>query len=397
MTFLLAIVYLAFVSLGLPDALSGAAWPVMHKELDVPLSYIGIVSTIVIVCTIISSLMSDRITKRLGTGVVTALSVLISAVGLFGYSVSDSLAMLCIWAVPYGLGAGSIDAALNNYAAVHFAPRHMSWLHCFWGVGTIIGPYIMGSCLSNNGSWQGGYRIVSVIQAVLAVIMFFSLPLWKKNSTANSSQQKTSASSGIVNTLKIKGVPLALLAFFGYTALEATVGLWASSYLCECKGTVEDTAAKFAALFYLGITVGRLVSGFFANKLGDRKLIRIGFAVIIAGIALILLPVTGSETALLGLVITGIGCAPIYPSYIHSAPTAFGTQNSQSVIGLEMASACVGAAVIPPVFGILANSIGLWLYPIYILVFALLTILVSELLNRLLTVKREETDVECRY
>lgn len=391
MAFLLAIVYLAFVSLGLPDALSGAAWPVMHRELNVPLSYIGIVSTIVIVCTIISSLMSDRITKKLGTGVVTAVSVLISAVGLFGYSVSDSLAMLCIWAVPYGLGAGSIDAALNNYAAVHFASRHMSWLHCFWGVGTIIGPYIMGSCLSNNGSWQGGYRIVSVIQAVLAVIMFFSLPLWRKNSTGDAPQQKA-ASLGIVNTIKIKGVPLALLAFFSYSALEATVGLWASSYLCECKGTPEDTAAKFAALFYLGIMCGRLVSGFFANKLGDKKLIRIGFAVIFAGIALILFPVNGSETALSGFIIMGIGCAPIYPSNIHSAPAAFGTENSQSVIGLEMASACVGAAVVPPVFGILANIAGLWLYPIYILIFALLTILMSESLNRLLAVKCAKTD-----
>ena len=385
MFILISIIYLAFISLGLPDSLFGSAWPAMHKALNVPLSYMGIVSTVVILCTMLSSLFSERMIKRFGTGAVTSASVLLSAIGLFGYSTANSLPILCVWAIPYGLGAGSIDTALNSYVALNLKSRHMSWLHCFWGVGTIIGPYIMGSCLSGSGGWQGGYRIVSLIQAAIAAVMFLSIPLWNKFSKSGTTKQKEKAFVGIGNTLKMKGVPFVLLTFFGYSALEATTGVWASSYLCEYKGMAEDTSAKFAALFFLGITFGRFVCGFISDKLGDKKLIRIGFAGIIAGIVLILIPVEANVITLLGLVVTGIGCAPIYPSLIHSAPVYFGVNGSQAVIGLEMACACAGAAIMPPAFGIIANMTGLKAYPFYILILAFVMIVMFEKLNKSLT------------
>ena len=385
MFFLIAIIYLAFISLGLPDSLMGSAWPAMHKALDVPISYMGIVSTVVIVCTIISSLLSSRVIKKFGTGAVTAVSVLLSAIGLFGYSASNSLAMLCVWAVPYGLGAGSIDAALNNYVAINLKSRHMNWLHCFWGVGTIIGPYIMGACLSDSGNWQGGYRIVSLIQAAIAVLMFISIPMWKKHSKTGAAVAEDKVSCKITDTLKTKGVLFMLLTFFGYTALEAATGAWASSYLCDFKGISEDNAAKFAALFFLGITFGRLVCGFISDALGDKKLIILGFIGIISGIVLIMLPVKTDLCALCGLAVIGIGCAPIYPSLVHSVPSFFGVEKSQSVIGLVMASAYAGAAVIPPLFGIIAAKTSLVIFPLYILASVLITIVFFVLLYRTLT------------
>ncbi|MGN0648923.1 MAG: MFS transporter [Oscillospiraceae bacterium] len=382
MLVLIAIIYLAFISLGLPDSLMGSAWPAMHKALGVPISYMGIVSTVVIICTIISGLFSDRIIKRFGTGTVTAVSVLLSAIGLFGYSITNSLPMLCVWAIPYGLGAGSIDAALNNYAALNLKSRHMSWLHCFWGVGTIIGPYIMGSCLSSSGYWQGGYRIVSLIQASIAALMFICIPLWRKCAKTETPAPKAKSSYGITDTLKIRGVPLVLLTFFSYSALEATTGAWASSYLCESKGLSEGVSAKFAALYFLGITFGRFISGFVSDKLGDKKLIRIGFIGIITGIILLFIPTESDLPALFGLVITGIGCAPIYPSLIHSVPIDFGADKSQSIIGTVMACACGGAAIMPPLFGIIANMTSLIYFPVYIMVFGLVTAILFEIYVR---------------
>ena len=267
MFFLIAIIYLAFISLGLPDSLMGAAWPAMHKALGVPISYMGIVSSVVIICTIISSLFSSEIIKRFGTGIVTAVSVLFSSIGLFGYSTTNSLPILCLWAIPYGLGAGAVDAALNNYVAINMKSRHMSWLHCFWGVGTIIGPYIMSSCLSYYENWQYGYCIVSLIQVSIAVLMFVGIPLWKKYEKSEIPVIKTKSSYGIIDTIKIKGVPLILLTFFCYSALEATTVAWASSYLSEYKGFSVDASAGFAALFFLGITFGRFMCGFVSDNI----------------------------------------------------------------------------------------------------------------------------------
>jgi fucose permease len=378
---LLIIIYIAFISLGLPDSLLGSAWPVMYKQFDVPLSYAGIVTMIIAGGTIVSSLLSNRLTRRLGAGLVTAISVMMTAVALFGFSISGSLVSLCLWAVPYGLGAGAVDAALNNYVALHYASRHMSWLHCFWGVGAAVSPYIMGYCLMSGWGWNIGYRSVAGIQIVLAAILFISLPLWKRKSIARDNSEPVAAIS-LWQTLKIKGVKFVLLTFFSYCALESTAGLWASSYLVQYRGVDAETAAKFASLFFLGITFGRFLCGFIAESVGDRLLIRFGIITIIIGIFLLALPDKANILALLGLVIIGFGCAPVYPSIIHSTPSNFGAENSQAIIGIQMASAYMGSTFMPPLFGVIADHINIGLYPFYLILFAILMLLMSERLTR---------------
>lgn len=378
---LLIIIYIAFISLGLPDSLLGAAWPVMYKQFDVPLSYAGIVTMIIAGGTIVSSLLSDRLTRRLGAGLVTAISVMMTAIALFGFSISGSLIPLCLWAVPYGLGAGAVDAALNNYVALHYASRHMSWLHCFWGVGAAVSPYIMSYCLMSGWGWNIGYRSVAGIQIVLAIILFISLPLWKRKSIAHDSSKPIAVIS-LWQTLKIKGVKFILLTFFSYCALESTAGLWASSYLVQCRGVDVETAAKFASLFFLGITFGRFLCGFVTERVGDRLLVRFGIIIIIIGIFLIGLPAKANTLALLGLIIIGFGCAPVYPSIIHSTPSNFGAENSQAIIGIQMASAYMGSTFMPPLFGVIADHINIGVYPFYLIFFAILMLLMSERLSR---------------
>ncbi|MDI6619690.1 MAG: MFS transporter [Clostridiales bacterium] len=379
---LLIIIYIAFISLGLPDSLLGSAWPVMYKQFDVPLSYAGIVTMIIAGGTIVSSLLSDRLTRRHGAGLVTAISVMMTAVALFGFSISGSLISLCLWAVPYGLGAGAVDAALNNYVALHYASRHMSWLHCFWGVGAAISPYIMSYCLISGRGWDTGYRSVAGIQIVLTVILFISLPLWKRKSIVHDSDETPAAALSLWQALKIKGVKLILLTFFSYCALESTTGLWASSYLVQHRGIDAETAAKFASLFFFGITFGRFLCGFIAEMVGDKLLIRFGIITIMVGIFMLGLPVGINTLALLGLVIIGLGCAPVYPSIIHSTPSNFGAENSQAIIGIQMASAYMGSTFMPPLFGVIADHIDIGVYPLYLIFFAILMLLMSERLTR---------------
>lgn len=389
-TLLLALIYLAFISLGLPDSLLGSGWPVLHSELQIPVSYAGIISMIITGGTIISSLMSDRLTRRFSTGLITAVSVFLTALGLFGFSVSGSFWQLCLWGIPYGLGAGAIDAALNNYVALHYNSRHMSWLHCFWGVGASISPYIMSYCLTANLGWRQGYRSVSIIQIILTVILFLSLPLRNihKKNTASTPDNTPSASTtespvlGLRGALKIRGVKYVLLAFFGYCALETTAGLWASSYFVLEKGIEASIAARYASLFYLGITLGRFLCGFVADKIGDRGMIRLGLGIIFLGVVILWLPSGINLTAFVGLLIIGLGCAPIYPSIIHSTPANFGAENSQSIIGIQMASAYVGSTFMPPVFGLIANHISIGLYPVYMMIFVVLMVVMMEKLNK---------------
>ena len=384
LSLLLAIIYIAFISLGLPDSLLGSAWPTLHAELGVPLSFAGVITMIISGGTIVSSLLSDKLTRKFGTGVVTAASVLLTAAALLGFSISSEVWMLCLWAIPYGLGAGAIDAALNNYVAIHYAARHMSWLHCMWGVGTTISPYIMSAALSGGQGWQSGYRTVSVIQFVLTAFLFFSLPLWKTQQTAQTADAE--AKPRAKNVLAIRGVGAVLICFFGYCALESTAGLWASSYLVLARGIDETTAARFASLFYIGITLGRFLCGFVADRFGDRTLIRVGLAVIAVGILCVGLPLGSSTLALAGLIVIGLGCAPIYPSVIHSTPHNFGEENSQAIVGIQMASAYVGSTFMPPLFGALTEVLPIGIYPLYLAVFAILMIVMSERLNRLVTV-----------
>ena len=374
---LLAIIYIAFISLGLPDSLLGSAWPTMQGELCAPLSLAGVISVIITVGTIVSSLLADRLLQRLDAGKITAISTTMTAAALYGFSVSDKIWMLCLFAIPYGLGAGAIDAALNNYVAIHFAARHMSWLHCMWGVGASISPYIMSAALTGGGRWQNGYLTVALIQGALTLFLFLSLPLWKKGSSEETAAQKAPAK----NVFKIKGVLYVLVTFFGYCALETTAGLWASSYLVQARGIDSTVAARFAALFYIGITVGRFLCGFVADKLGDKTLIRIGLLIVSVGIICVALPI--NTLSLAGLVTVGFGCAPIYPCTIHSTPYRFGEENSQKIVGIQMASAYTGSALMPPLFGVICEVLPLWIYPIYLALFALLMIITSEKLNKI--------------
>ena len=379
---LLAIIYLSFISLGLPDSLLGSAWPTMYQEFNVPVSYAGIISMIIALGTIFSSLQSDRLTRRFGTARVTAFSVAMTAAALFGFSISHSFWMLILWAVPYGLGAGGVDASINNYVALHYSSKHMSWLHCMWGVGASAGPYIMAFAMTGGHNWNMGYRYIGFIQIALTIILFISLPLWKKNpSQISSDGSETTDTNGKALSLKeifaIPGANEILITFFCYCALEQTAGLWASSYLALHHGLSEEVAASFASLFFLGITFGRGVSGFITMKLNDTAMIHLGQGIILLGIIAIFLPF-GDTFALIGLILVGLGCAPIYPCIIHSTPANFGAERSQALIGVQMAFAYIGTCLMPPIFGLIANHINISLFPVFLLAILILMFLMHE-------------------
>lgn len=396
---LLAIIYIAFVSLGLPDSLIGSGWPVMHGDLGVPVAFAGIITMLIAASTIVSSLASERVTRRFGTGVVTAVSVGLTAAALVGFSTSGSFWMLCLWAIPYGLGAGAVDAALNNYVALHYAARHMNWLHSFWGVGAAISPFIMSYAITSGLGWSGAYRTVGIIQAVLTVALIVSLPLWGKVHRVAPAGQADADHDGeapdgeappertghvpLKQALRIPGVLFILAAFFAYCGLEGTSILWASTYLVTERGVDVATAAAFGALFLLGITGGRFLAGFFADRVGDKLLIRGGFAALGFGVLLIALPVGSDVPALAGLVIAGLGCAPIYPAIIHSTPVNFGRNNSQAIIGIQMAAAYTGSTLAPPLFGLISTWVGAWTFPFFLAVLVALGLVMSERLNRL--------------
>ena len=388
---LLLMIYLAFVSLGLPDALLGSAWPIMYQEFAVPVSYSGTVFMIICGGTILSSLNSEKLNRRFGTGKITAISVLLTAIALFGFSISHSFLMLCLFAIPYGLGAGSVDAALNHYVALHYSSRHMSWLHCMWGLGASVGPYIMGFVLQRGEPWNRGYLIVSIIQFTLAIILFCSLSLWKKNPeelTENSSTapgaMEGKATSDVAEAPKqralslkevfaIPGAKESLASFYGYCALEQTVGLWAGSFMVLALGMEEKLAASYVALFYFGITFGRFLSGFFTMKWKDEQMVLGGSAIVFFGIFLLFTP-WSKAMVLPALILIGLGCAPVYPSVIHSTPYNFGVEHSSALIGAQMASAYVGTLIMPPLFGVLGRSFSMKLFPYYSMFLLLLMI-----------------------
>ena len=377
---LLAVIYLSFISLGLPDALLGAAWPAMHTEFGVPVSYMGIIAALISACTVVSSLMADRVNRRFGTASVTAVSTGMTALALFGFGLCTEYWQLILLAVPYGLGAGSIDAALNNYVALHYESRHMSWLHCMWGVGASVGPFILSFALTGGQTWNMGYIYIAVIQTALTVMLFLSRPLWKSG-TSGEEEKPQGKPLSLPEIVRIPGAKEVMIAFFCYCALEQTAGQWASSYFVLKDGLSAEEAAGYASLFYIGITVGRAISGFVTMKLNDTQMIRLGQGIIAAGIALMLLPL-GKYATICGLLCIGLGCAPIYPCIIHSTPDHFGAENSQAVIGVQMASAYVGNCVMPPLFGVLTDLVGAWLLPLYLLGILALMFVMHERLNR---------------
>ena len=382
-TFLLVIIYLAFISLGLPDSLLGASWPIMRLDLGVPLGMAGLLSVTATAGTILSSLVSGAVLRRFGTGRVTLVSCFMTATALLGYANAPSIAWLVLCAIPLGLGGGAVDAALNHYVATHYKAHHMSWLHCFWGVGATTGPIIMAAFLSGNGSWRQGYLAVSGIQFSLVIVLFLTLRLWNRSAGSGESHGAEPAGDPPAPNRKARGVTYALATFLFYCGVESTVGLWGSSYLVNVKGLLAQDAAQWVSVYYAGITIGRLVSGFITFKVSNRWLIRGGQLTALAGTVLLLLPLP-PEFAPVGFLITGLGLAPIYPCMIHETPVRFGQANAARIIGYQMAVAYTGATLLPPLLGLLAGSFTLGIFPPYVVVLAAAMLLLTERLNRLL-------------
>ena len=386
---LLAVIYLIFISLGLPDSLLGSGWPKMQVVFGVPSSYAGYVSMTISFMTIISALLSPRMIRRFHTKWIVIVSIGLTVLGLLGFSICGQYWMLFLFAVPYGLGAGSIDAAVNHYVANHYKSSVMNFLHCFYGVGAVISPWIMSLALK-LAHWNEGYRWTSYIQMGILLVCILSLPLWKKNESQAEEENRNSA--GILETLKVPGVILTLIAFFAYCSGEATCFLWIPSYFSGTKaGLSDETIASFGSLIFGGLMLGRLISGFISNKLGDRLLIRIGIAVELVGILLVFLPVENYLVAAIGFVVIGTGMGPVYPAIQHMAPANFGKRHSAAVIGLQMASAYIGSTFMPMVFGNLQQAVGIGIMPVYLIIFAVLNIGMLEIAYRkVAAAKREE-------
>lgn len=373
---LLLIIYLSFVSLGLPDAVLGAAWPIIHEEFGVPISFSGSIYMLISCCTILSSLKSESLRLRFGTGKITAFSVLLTAVAIFGFSISPSLFVMLFFAIPYGLGAGSVDAALNHYVAVHYSGRSMNWLHCMWGIGAALGPYILGFVLQRGESWRSGYLVLSMIQATLTIILFLSLGLWGKEEKKEKTEEKKAPMS-FRQILSITGAKECLVSFFLYCAIEQTLGLWSGSFMVYSLKIEAKLAASFVALFYFGITFGRFLAGILAAKWKDEALILGGCGILFLGLVLLFCSMVPSqEVKLFGmelrqilvicaLLLSGLGCAPIYPAIIHSTPRNFGAENTSALIGKQMAAAYIGSMSFPPFFGVLAKIFGTGLFPFF--------------------------------
>ena len=370
---LLAIIYLAFISLGLPDALLGSAWPTMSHDIGAQISWAGGISMVISAGTIVSALLSDRMTKRFGAGKVTFVSVALTALALLGFSFAPNYIVLILLAIPYGLGAGGVDAALNNYVALHYESRHMSWLHCMWGIGASAGPYVMGFALSHGLGWSAGYQYIAIVQVILTVILFISLPLWN-NRKAHELQKSIQISKEYSKTLsfaevlRIPGAKNILIMFFCYCAIEQTARLWASSYMVLYGSVSRVVAAGWASLFYVGITAGRFISGFLTMRFNDETMIRLGQLVMILGILVLLLPLPNHIALVAGFVIIGLGCAPIYPCVIHSTPHYFGADKSQAIVGMQMASAYIGSMLMPAIFGFIGQNVSMSLLPVYLII-----------------------------
>ena len=372
-TALLMMIYLSFISLGLPDSMLGSAWPAMNVSLNAPLWGAGLVQMLISFCTIISSLNSAKLIRRFGTGKLTAISVATTALALLGFSLAKNYAFLLLMAVPLGLGAGAVDAGLNNYVALHCEAKHMSWLHCFWGIGTIIGPMILSAVLRVGGSWATGYRAVGLIQCAVSALLFATLGMWKHG---NIQQEEHGAKAlSVWEVLSLPGAKAGMVTFLCYCAVESTLGLWGATYISQVRGVDEATAASFGAMFYIGITVGRAISGFMAMKLLPKQMVRVGQALLALGCIFMMIP-AGSALSGIGLVVCGLGCAPIYPNIIQDTPVNYGTENSQAAVGVQMAFAYVGSTFLPSIFGALAGVGGYGLLPYFaISICVLMTVL----------------------
>lgn len=382
LTVLLVIIYIAFISLGLPDAILGSAWIMIYEDLNVPISYAGLVTMIITGGTIVSSFFSGKMIKKFGTGKVTTFSVFLTAMGLLGVYFAPSFIWICLLAVPLGLGAGAVDSALNNFVANHYEAKHMNWLHCFWGIGATSGPFIMSFYLLKENGWRSGYATIGIIQAILVIGLFLSLPLWRKFEDSNEEEKKSSTSTNVGTLLKLPGAKPTLIAFLCYCAIELTTGLWASSFLVFNSGLSAGLAAKWVSLYYLGITVGRFLAGFLSMKLNNKQMIRVGQLICLLGAVLLMIPFL-NNFKLVGLILIGLGCAPIYPAMLHETPNKFGQDLSQDIMGIQMATAYVGSTIVPPLFGMLSKFSGFGILPGFLLIFIVVMLLSTERANKI--------------
>lgn len=382
LTVLLVIVYIAFISLGLPDAILGSAWTMIYGDLNVPISYAGLVTMIITGGTIVSSLFSGKMIKKFGTGKVTTFSVFLTAMALLGVYFAPSFIWICLLAIPLGLGAGAVDTALNNFVANHYEAKHMNWLHCFWGIGATSGPFIMSFYLLKENGWRSGYATIGIIQAILVVGLFLSLPLWRKFEDSNEEEKESSTSINVGALLKLPGAKPTLIAFLCYCGIELTTGLWASSFLVFDSGLSAGVAAKWVSLYYLGITVGRFLAGFLSIKLNNKQMIRLGQVICLLGAVLLMIPFS-NNFKLVGLILIGLGCAPIYPAMLHETPNKFGQDLSQHIMGIQMATAYVGSTIVPPLFGMLSKFSGFGILPGFLLIFIIVMLLSTERANKI--------------
>lgn len=361
---LLAVIYLSFCSLGFPYSLLGSAWPTMYVQFGVPVSYMGVISTTISAFSVLAGLLNERLTKRFNTWLVTTVSMALTAIGFFGFSVSRSFWLLFALSIPYGFGVGGIDASLNNYAVQHFSSRYTTWMHCMWGLGASVGPAVMSYALTGGQGWQMGYRYISLIQIALAAMLVFSLPLWKKNASPAGEQKKSALS--LRQIVAIPGVWRAMLFCFSYCTLEQTTSLWAATYLVQHCGVTAEAAAGYTSLFFIGLTAGRVLSGFISARFTDAQMLRTGLCAVLCAVALLLLPL-GQTAALCCLVLLGLGCAPVYPSFMHATSGHFGKEKAKAVVGVQLSCAYLGNAVMPTLFGVIANRTGVGIFPVYLL------------------------------
>lgn len=403
-TLFLIVIYAAFISLGLPDSLLGVAWPVAQKEFGASLGDAGYISMVISVGTVISSLLSSRLLKRFGAGKVTMVSVLMTALALLGFGFVPNFVFMILLAIPLGLGAGAVDSGLNEYVAEHYESRHMSWLHCFWGVGAMTGPLIMSQYIGLGINWRMGYLTVAIIQFVLVAVLIATLPLWDKvaEKTAKKKQAEAeeppeeensivpapSEKRGFLEPLKIKGAKIALISFFLYCGVEMTMGLWGSSFLISQKGIAAATAAQWVSFYWGGLTLGRLVSGFLAIKFNNQQMIRMGQIMVLLGIVCLLLPLP-DFVCLIGFILIGAGCAPIYPCMLHETPARFGKADAQSMMGFQMAICYTGSTLLPPFFGWVATNLNVGLLPVFLLAYILIMLVSSEASNRIFNRKKQ--------
>ncbi|WP_152392031.1 MFS transporter [Paenibacillus guangzhouensis] len=400
-TLFLIIIYLSFISLGLPDSLLGSAWPVMQVEYGAPFGAAGVISIIIAAGTIVSSLASGILLKRLGTGKITLISCLMTAGALLGFSFAPSIGWIMLLALPLGLGAGSVDAALNQYVALHYKAHHMSWLHCFWGVGATMGPIIMSGFIREGNIWRSGYMTVAIIQFALVVLLFVTLPLWKRMEKVHlqpaqeEQHQRTQDAGDNVPTLRLKGVKLTLMTFLFYCGAEATVGLWGSSFLVNVKDVSAASAAQWVSMYYGGITIGRFITGFVTMRVSHRALIRSGLLTALAGVYLMIMPLP-DVYSLIGLMLVGLGFAPIYPCMLHATPERFGEAHTQKLMGYQMAVAYTGTTLLPPMLGWIAAQTTIALMPIFVAIYVICMLLGSERVNRIIAQRSKRVNSDVR-